>query len=302
MKVHRSALLGALALLHAGALAGPRLTIELRPQVQSTGPSVLLGDVAAIRTSELPLIRTLVRLPLGAAPGAGQSATLERDALADWIARRAGLQPGDVEWRGAAATRVSSAAQFLGGEAVATAAEGHLRDWLRRLGWSAEVQLRRAPPDLHLPTGALRLQPRALGAAPPRRRMLVWVDVWVAQRFVRTVPVGFALSLPVEPPLAGVPSQRTAALPVLSAAFESPAGAPGPGDALPRRADAAASPLVTRGQWAMLQSAVGIVRTEARVQVLQDGVRGDKVRVRHAASSAPMLARVTGPGRLEVAP
>nr|WP_283254380.1 flagella basal body P-ring formation protein FlgA [Ramlibacter paludis] len=97
--------------------------------------------------------------------------------------------------------------------------------------------------------------------------MLVWVDVWVDERFVRTVAVRFHVAL-VSPSV------------------------PGP---------ISSSLVVQRGQWASLRSGSGAVSLEARVEVLQDGRLGDSIRVRQPGAAAGVIARVTGPGQLELA-
>jgi flagella basal body P-ring formation protein FlgA len=71
----------------------------------------------------------------------------------------------------------------------------------------------------------------------------------------------------------------------------------------PARHDAAAAPRdpdVVRGQWASLRTSSGEVTLEARVEVLQDGLQGQNVRVRPAQATQPVVARVIGPGQLEV--
>jgi flagella basal body P-ring formation protein FlgA len=60
-------------------------------------------------------------------------------------------------------------------------------------------------------------------------------------------------------------------------------------------------PIVQRGQWASLRSGSGAVSLEARVEVLQDGRLGDSIRVRQQGAAAGVIARVTGPGQLELA-
>ncbi|HSW16101.1 MAG TPA: flagella basal body P-ring formation protein FlgA [Ramlibacter sp.] len=67
-------------------------------------------------------------------------------------------------------------------------------------------------------------------------------------------------------------------------------------------ADVRAPLAVERGQWAQLRSGAGTVLVETRVEVLQDGRTGDRVRVRQPLAPSSMLARVVGPGQLEVAP
>lgn len=131
----------------------------------------------------------------------------------------------------------------------------------------AAGDLQAVPRDLELPDGQLRLQPRPFG--PLRQRTTVWVDVRVDERLMRSVPVAFQ-----------VESARTL--------VDEPV-APKP-----------EAPVLTRGQWAEMQSVAGVVQLQARVEVLQDGRLGEVIRVRQPGAQAPVQARVTGPGQLEI--
>jgi len=57
---------------------------------------------------------------------------------------------------------------------------------------------------------------------------------------------------------------------------------------------------VVRGNWARMQTHSGDVLIENRVEVLQDGRAGQLVRVRVPSSREEVIARVTGPGELEL--
>ena len=63
-----------------------------------------------------------------------------------------------------------------------------------------------------------------------------------------------------------------------------------------------ATPAVIRGNWARLLARSGEVTVESRVEVLQDGRTGQFVRVKVPGASGEVLARVTGPGQVEVQP
>ena len=153
-----------------------------------------------------------------------------------------------------------------------------------------------------------------------RRRMVVWVDVWVADRFVRTVPVAFAVSAwrtaatAADSLVAGAPLNAVAARARETDLTEQDGapldGIPGnselrarrslrKGEVI-RRSDVQRVPAVARGQWASLRTSSGVVMLESRAEVLQDGWTGDKVRVRPPGATGVVLARVLGPGKLEV--
>ena len=91
-------------------------------------------------------------------------------------------------------------------------------------------------------------------------------------------------------------------------ASASPAGASAlpHGAAEPARAVATlpaasvAHPAVVRGNLASLRSVSGAIALESRVEVLDDGVVGQDVRVRMPGANEAIVARVTAPGRVEV--
>jgi len=282
----RVALSLALLLCLPAAFAGSRVTVELLPEAKVAGDTVLLGQVARLNSKDLDLMRMLVQLPLGRAPLSGQAATLQQHALALWIRRRTGLAPEAVEWRGALEARVLRVARQLRGEEIADAAVQALRAWLPARGVVADVQVHLLPRDLDVPDADVRLEVRALDHAVLRKRMVLWVDVWSAATFLRTVAV--SLELPgLERALAGAPDPdlQDAELPALRAA-----------------AAQAAPPAVLRGDWATLRSVAGPVLLESRVEVLQDGRPGQRVRVRQPGGAGPLMARVVGRGALELAP
>jgi flagella basal body P-ring formation protein FlgA len=59
-------------------------------------------------------------------------------------------------------------------------------------------------------------------------------------------------------------------------------------------------PAVTRGDWVRLQTNEGAVSLESRAEALQDGRAGQVVNVRLANARSSILARVRGPGLVEV--
>lgn len=267
-------------------VAAPQATIELRAEAAVAGDTVTLGDVAILRSADLALIRRLVQLPIGPAPRADRPGQVSREALAHWIEAR--MHPGEqqLEWRGADAARVLRVTRRATGVEIAAAAAEALTSWLAAQGLAAQVQQRQLPRDVELPAGQARLQVRPLGEMPARGRMLVWVDVWCAEAFVRSVAVPLDVRFDEQPGAA----QRAFAMaaPPLAASALAPAPA--------------APPLVARGEWATLRSTAGVVTLESRVEVLQDGRAGQRVRVRPAGATGIVFARVLGPAQLELAP
>ena len=259
-------------------------SIELLPQAKVMAPTVVLGDVARIHASDLGLMRQLVHLPVGRAPQVGEEGVVQRDALAQWIRRHSSIAPQVLEWKGAAESRVVRVARQLKGEDIAEAAVAAARQQMGGAGRSAEIAARPVPRDLDLPEGNVRLQVRGPEQVGRQRRLPMWVDVWAGERFVRTVAVALDIAN---------------ATPVLSAPEAQSENHLAPEPAVGPQAEPA---VVVRGDWATLRSSEGGVTLESRVEVLQDGRPGQRIRVRRQGAAAALFARVVGSGQLELAP
>lgn len=310
----------AIAFACCAARAQAQVEIAWRPQVQPASDLLTLGDVAVLHSTDLRVLRTLVDLPVGRAPLPGEHTVLQQASVAAWIRARAGLEPTSLRWSGPESVDIAGGGRLVSGDEIAATAEASLREWLLAQAAGAQVELQGTPRDVLVPPGPLRLSARPLQGATLRSRMLVWVEVRVADRFVRLAAVPFRVAawregLAVARPLtagASISQDDVAVRPIDVAA--EPAGvvvgtpAAGlrtrrnlsPGAAL-RTGDLEPAPAVQRGQWASLRSGEGAVLAEARVEVLQDGRVGQSVRVRPSGGAGALFARVTGPGQLELA-
>ena len=271
----------------AAASAAPRATVELRPDVEVPGGTVLLGQVARLHSGDLELMRRLVHLPLGRGPSPGEIAVLPRQALQLWIRRQTGLTPADVELRGSPEVRVLAAARRAKGEDIERAALDAWRSAGAHATGIEDAQVRVPVRDVEVPGGSVRLHARRVAHASDRANTVVWVEVWSSGTIVRTVPVSLRV------PAAGSAGS-------LASGVEMP---PLDRGSIPAASGAATESLgVVRGDWATLRSAAGPIVLEMAVEVLQDGRAGDKVRVRQRETRTLVMARVVGPGQLELVP
>lgn len=335
------ALCAAAAPAFAAPWVDPVVSIELRPKVQVDQASVRLGDIAYLTSRDLATLRRLMALPIGSAPRPGSPVAIDRDTVVRWVEARGAAQAKvegslAVQWGGASETLIESAAQDLSGEAVVSAAQAALVNWLGKRSVRAQVQPVSTARDLVLPAGqpVLRVRPIA-DQAQPSHRMLVWVEAWVDDRFVRSTAVAFEVNAWAQATVATAPMAGGAQVDgvvlrgatetrevdlttvqggramriegVAGMSAESTGGAQRlrkqlkPGEVL-TDAHLQAAPFVTRGNWAQLLARSGDVSVESRVEVLQDGRPGQVIRVKVPGSSGEVLARVTGPGRVEVQP
>lgn len=324
------------ALAFAGAsVAAPqdsaRLTIELPARAEVGAGPVSFGKVAFLTTEDLPALRRAMAVPLGTAPRAGAPVVLDRDTLAHWVARRTGLRYDQIVWRGAPEVEVAVATQELSGQRVADAAEQGLRAWLGVNSQRFEVMPVSGVPDLVVPAGAVALQVRPIAAQSlPSQRMRVWIDLFVDERFVRTLTASFEVNAWAELAVAGqdlAAGQSVRADQVRRADVDltrlrgsrNPAAGGARAEAAtlavgqrlrePLRAGdpiatarTESEPLVRRGTWAAMDAQNGNVSVQSRVEVLQDGRPGETVRVKMPGASGSVLARVVGLHQVELQP
>jgi flagellar basal body P-ring formation protein FlgA len=268
--------------------AGAHVSLELLPQARVAGGTVVLGEVATLHCDDLTLMRKLVQLPLGRSPQPGEVSLLQREQLAAWLRRQAGVTADQVAWSGAAESHVLRGTPMLRGEDIARVALDAVGVVLASSGQRGRVQVRIAPRDVDLPGRSWRIEVRGLEAGLGRRRPLLWADIWSGDVFVRTVPVALEVAsdtseaAAMTPPDAAPPLQRI--------------------DSQQASARDTSPPVVARGDWATLRSTAGPILVEGRVEVLQDGRPGQKIRVRQQGVAGTVLARVLEHGQLELAP
>ena len=303
-----------------------QVQIELRREAAVQGAQVRLGDVAILHTRDLPSIQRLVALPLGRAPRLGGQTLVRRDEIARWVRSRMGMGRDQVLWSGSEEIRVRSLAQEIPATRLEQIAETALREWLASRTSRYSVQARALPGDLKLPAGEIQVKARPIaGNAEPAARMVVWLDLQVGGRFVRALPVSFAVDayregwvapervargVVLTPAMVAreevkITGRSTgAALPIEgSRPSETPAGwrttkVLAEGEAI-TALNAAPAPLIARGEWVLLRLKSGAVELERRAQAMQDGDLGQIVQVRSPSGPAALAARVMAPGRVD---
>ena len=300
--------------------------ISLPAQVEVRQSAVHLGDIASLVTYDVATLRRLMSLPLGQAPRAGRSVVLEREVLARWIRVHTGLQDGQITWQGAATAEVSIRSRDISGDEITRVAERALQAQLtiqQPFGARIELQANTVPRDMVVPDDAIEFKARALGATPLAPRMTVWIDVLASGRGLRSVPVVFdvAVYTPVVVAIRNLPSGAFLTSDNLLVREQNIVSAPSPrfdqlqsltGGQRVRRplrsgeivtaSHTESTPDVVRGSWAILESHQTGVNVQSRAEVLQDGRAGQMIQVKPSNSSASLLARVTGPGRVEMFP
>lgn len=308
--------------------AGPAsalLRIEMKERVQVVQAQVTLADVAHISSADLDLLRRAMAVPLGAAPRAGEAASLDRAQLQRWLRTQMGLGAEQVQWLGSPVTEVSRSTTEITGEKLQSVAQAALRKHLESTLANVpkariEIQAVATPANLNMPAATSSLVVRPLDTLPLSSRMLVWVDAFANGQYVRSVSVRFEVATYM--PVAVAASTLAAGATLQPSDWQERevdvTRAPDAVVAVPqiaqrmRRAIRSGEvithahlqgvPAVQRGDWANLTARTGLVALESRVEVMQDGQLGQMVRVKPVNSAGSLVARVTGPGSVEMQP
>lgn len=318
--LHLSRMLLACAtfLLAQAGLAAPVLEIDLHRAAQVARAQVMLGDVAELHGATDASLAVWRAMPLGAAPRSG-SVVLSRSQIERWMKNHAGGSQPMLHWSGADQVEVSVAQQKVAGVKIADTARAALQEWLAGKVERSDISDVDDTRDTLVAPGKLRLSARMPTDDMPRKRMLVWVDIWVDDAFVRVVPISFVVQAYKTAYVARQDvrvgrvvqddefdsrqidvTESTAPVAVLNnaAAWRMKHAVARGAVLLKNQVEEA--PAVARGEAATLRSQVGVLMLESKVEVLQDGYPGQMVKVRLPAASGPVLARVTRAGLLEM--
>lgn len=293
------------------------LRIELQAYAIVEADVVRLHDVARIHANNTALAQSAAWLVLGPAPLAGEMTTLDSARIASWLRRQRQGEVWSVD--GAPSVRIARAAQTLTGITIEKAAHQALDKWLAGHSQRHSAKAASAVQALALPVGELTFQTRAWPVdLRPSRRMRVWIDVLVAGRRVRAVPVDFdveawgsrwilqrdvaAGQLLAEADVAFELSDLT--MQPGAALDSSPVGKAASsrlraGQAL-GASHVAQHPAVTRGSTVTLRSRSGLISLFSTAHALQDGQPGQRIRVRPAGAGAWLEAHVVSNALVEV--
>jgi flagellar basal body P-ring formation protein FlgA len=210
--------------------------------------------------------------------------------------------------------------QRIEAAALQAQASRDLSDWLARQPVSRfEVSPVSPVADVDVPAGPWSLSTRSLATGQaPVGRTIVWVEVRVADHVEKRVPVvmmvrSFAprwqarIDLPARAAVGAEGFERQEvelALPYLPAPAELPMGvrltrALAAGQVL-QTAHLEQAIEVTRGDLVDAHVRRGLVSVQTRGEALQDGRQGQRVQVRIAGATGPVLALVVGPGTVQV--
>ncbi|MBX3625322.1 MAG: flagellar basal body P-ring formation protein FlgA [Rhizobacter sp.] len=303
------------------AATAAALQVDLKPHARASADVVKLGEVAQIRSSDTALAQLVADLTLGSAPLAGDSMNLSGKRVASWLARQASLKGHAWSMTGAPSVSIERASQTLAGAEMEAAAQEFIDHWLRGQAEEHEAKVTTAVSAANIPAGQWVLQARAWAAdLQPSRQMRVWLDVVIAGRTVRAIPVDFhvrahgqrwVLRRDVAPGQTVTEADAMLEMTDLTR-LQGPTLTRSPvGETLKAHARAGqvlmarqveARPAVERGSDVTMHSKAGLISLTTTARALQSGQPGQRIRVQPAGARTWVEAQVVSTALVEVTP
>lgn len=302
----------AAALSGAGEAPTAEVEIDLRDEVVLEGRTFTLGEIAELDGSDSVLVSRLERVLLGRTPRAGRSAHISRDAVIARIERLLPGVSGHVAWSGPTRTKVQASYRSFDRHGYLAAARQRLHEWLGKYYDEFSARPAGRYEDLRLPDGKVTMRTTIVTQDRARKRMCVWVDLLLDDAHYSSLPVWFEVSAEgavyeLRRPLSsatalkpemlirtrrdlaainGVPVTELANIEGLRLARDLPGGAVLVESALQPIPD------VVKGRKLRVEARVGKVTLFATARALEDGNRGDPIRVERLDGSDSYMARV----------
>lgn len=318
MKTFRSILTAGIAAailsLPAGTLpAADALTLTLRATAQTDGQGVFLGQIA----EGLP---GAVEARLADAPAFGRVSTLNRQQISEAI-QKATPELGPIQWTGADTVRITRKARLLGDEEVRKLLTDRLQEDHVRKGGELELRFNRAwtpvsIPDepltikiLDLPSSGLnanclvrfelRTDRDLVGSWQALVQARIWRDVPVAQKNLRRGQLLTDAEITTERRDMSTLRDPLLELPANPALYEMAESVTAGSTLISRSIKL--RPVVRRGQSAEAVLQNGAMTVSLKVEVLEDGVPGQTVRVRNPQTRRELHGRVQDENTILVA-
>jgi flagellar basal body P-ring formation protein FlgA len=310
---------GLLVIAVQPARAASQAQIGLAEHVRLDRETVRLGDVASISTHDLALLRRLMALPLASLHSATKPLVLTRPQIEARLRSELGSRL-QLKWTDVSRVGITPASSQIYGSEILMAAREALRRWLAQHHIQEASVIADDVRDVLAPPGRVQLLTRPLASDKAlSERVLVWVDIWADERFIRTIGVSFAVTAKLDG-FVSTPNIHTArntlyapeqqlnedrplnvkSSDATQAQWQSSVNSPK--HTVQHSAQLKNQPIVMRGQMVTAVAASVDLSVEMKMEALQDGAKGQWIQVKPMQSGALMQARVLEAGRVELMP
>jgi flagella basal body P-ring formation protein FlgA len=300
-------------------MASERLTISLKEQAAIGASTVLLGDVADLRGSDLGYLEQLAKLPLAAAPSLGFVMKLNRSQIQERISTVLG-STADFDVSGAAAVQVKLQGRTVQSDEIVPLLKVHL---LETTPWKeGEVEIRSISnlEGVELPPGDVALLIPRKTTVSGSRSALVPVEViydgkpyktfWISVNLcirasvlqaARKIPYGKTVTQEdIREAIVEIADARLACL----RKFEDALGKVtrrtlSPGDPLTR--ESLTDPFLVRsGDTVHLRLERNGIQVATLARAEQNGKLGQTIRIRNLDFARSLKAQVIGRGEVKI--
>ncbi|MCG8313063.1 MAG: flagellar basal body P-ring formation chaperone FlgA [Pseudomonadales bacterium] len=292
------------------------LTIDLPEHVVLESRTITLGSIAKLKSNNQSLISKVSRVVLGNIPRAGASLTINREAISGRLQRVDSTLSDRLIWKGSQKVKINSNYKSYTKESYTQKAEKYLNRVLSKRYFDVSTKLVGQYKDLQLPSGEVSVNIELGNKDRVSKRMSVWVDVNVENKHYTSIPVWFDVTAMDEvlelvsaqsastnlqehmlkPSIrnvalvSGIPETNITSVLGYRIVRDLPKGAVLTKSVLEEVPD------VVKGQKVRVQANVGRVTLFAVARALQDGNRGDSIRVERLDGKDSYLAKVLDSG------
>jgi flagella basal body P-ring formation protein FlgA len=300
--------------------AGQPLEIRIVESATVHGDSVTLGEIASFEPSRDPRVPSLRSFEVASAPSPGNAYEFNRQFL-DYKVGTALAEHGDeITLRTPAVLVVKRTAQVI----TSGRMEGIFRDYLmKNAPWpenEMSIESIRVPGDIALPEGSLHWEIRENGNADFLGNISATLSFFVDGRQIRRVPLSARISLTRDVLQAVRRIQRGDLITEDKVSIVRESTMRRQGEALTDMEDAVGKratrsirvgctlnasmvedpPVVTKGSPVTIIAENNLVRITTLGEALEDGRKGERIKVRNLGSGKEVFSTVEAPGWVKV--
>lgn len=306
-------LLWLLAAAPPAAFGGPGGCLRLKQKAEIATLAYSLKDIAELDGLAPPLQNRLAGVRIGRTPRPGQWTQVTQSEIAAVLERaRPGVTRG-FRWQGPAYIRIRGGGVLCDMERLRQSARDLLLDRLQAKYEQVAVRPVGEPKPVVAAAGRVSFQPRLSPGGMLKKRMAVWVDVFVDGRRFQTVPVWFDVSVRAPVWVARRPIARKQEVPAdgVVQCVRDIAGLGGdpltaaslqglravrklPSGAILAAEDVEPIPAVSQGEEITVYAGRGSVRLQVKAVALTDGRVSQQIMVKNPGSGESFRATVIG--------
>lgn len=173
--------------------AGGRLRLKRKAEIATL--TYDLGEIAELDGLTSPLQRRLAGVPIGRTPRPGLWTQVTQSEVAAVLEKSRPGVTRSIQWQGPAFIRIRGGGVLCDMEQLRQSARDMLLDRLQAKYEQVTVQPVGAPKPVVTADGRVSFHPRLSRNGRLKKRMAVWVDIFVDGRQFQTVPVWFGVTV-----------------------------------------------------------------------------------------------------------